>query len=227
MELNYEGNLERILESMTNLLAEKTYLTQKYNVRKFLECAYGIFASWQVKWNSLLEEAFDEKRFWSFFEDFCRECENGSWSLMCMANSKLKYNKAEFYKSVRQIFDAKGNLEKITHLIRDVTDHSSKNKINGLTPFQLTGILFASEEENYMVIDRPVLEYFGIKNYGNALDNYDKIVNKSRSYSEKFNLKMWHVNKAYAIATNHDKMIVKKLCGRCNSTNAKDYEYQF
>ena len=125
------------------------------------------------------------------------------------------------------MLQTRGNIKKIIELIADVTEGSSKNKITGLTPFQLTAILFASDEENFMVIDKPILEYFGFEDYRTGVYNYQEIVDESRYYFKEFNLSMWHINKAYAIASNQNKLFVKKLCGRCNFTNAKDYEYLF
>lgn len=227
MQTNKQRNLKTILKDMADILSDNSYSTEKYNVRKFLQCAYKIFASWKVKWNYVMEEAYDENRLWSIFQDFCRECGNGTWSLMCRANSKLVHHKAEFHNSVQKILQNRDNEKKIIELIADFTEGSSKNKITGLTPFQLTAILFASDEANFMVIDKPILEYFEYKDYRTALNNYQRIVDESRSYCKDSNLSMWHINKAYAIASNQNKLFVKKLCGRCNFTNAKDYEYQF
>ena len=228
MLITKEEKLENILIQMANFRADdNTKITAGFMARKYLQCTYDLFSSWRSEIGYILEVSYNENKFWSFFEEFCRESENGSWSLMCMNNSKVEKEKFKFFSTVRDILLSRGDIQKIILLLNNVTDNSSPNKIIGLAPFPLTAILFASEEENYMVLDKPVLNYFGFSNYGEALPEYREIINKSRDYSKKFNLPMWYINKAYAILSSQCYLEVKKLNGRCRSMKDEDFSYQF
>lgn len=228
MLIREKEKLENILIQMANFRADDNKkITDGFMARKYLQCAYDLFGSWRSKIGYILEGSYDENNFWSFFEKFCKESENGSWSLMCMNNSKVEKEKLKFFSTVRDILLSRGDIQKIILLLNNVTDNSSQNRIIGLSPFPLTAILFASDEENYMVLDKPVLNYFGFSNYGEALPEYREIINKSRDYSKKFNLPMWYINKAYGILSNGCYLEVKKLKGQCLSLKDKNFPYRF
>lgn len=228
MHITKEVELETILNSMARILNNNpTRFTTEYEVAEFLRCSHNLFSSWKVKLGPILAGTYSDDQFWLLFEKFCRECENGSWSGMSRHKSKIEPYKSSLYASVRNLLSAGVDAKSLVCIIQSVTKDSSPSKITGLTPFSLTGILFASDEDNFMILDDPVLEYFGFKrwDYEGALSEYLEIIDKSRYYAKKFNLSMFDINKAYAVLSNNRKLEVKKLCGNCRSLKTKNYEY--
>lgn len=228
MHITKEVELERILNSMAGILNNNpTRFTPKYEVAEFLRCSHNLFSSWKGRLGPVLAGTYSDNQFWLLFEEFCRECKNGSWSDMCRHKSEIEPHKSALYVSVRNLLSAGMHINRVVDIIQSVTKASNPSKITGLTPFPLTGILFASDEENFMILDNPVLEYFGFKSYEGALLEYQKIIDKSRYYTKKFNLSMWDINKAYGVLSNNSSLGVKKLCGNCRSPKSKNYEYPF
>lgn len=227
MQIAKEKKLEKVLDAMSEIMTDTSRFTVKYEVRKFLQCSYDIFSLWKAKLNSIALGTSDENKFWDYFEDFLNECGNGSWSGMSRHKSEIYIQKSFLYTLVQKLLSAENNLDKIVGIIRNITNESSLNKINGLTPFPLTGMLFASNEENFMVLDNPVIKYFSLKGYDDALQDYGNIIEKSREYSERFNISMWFVNKGYGIVSHQNRLGLKKLCGTCVSPKGRNYEYQF
>jgi hypothetical protein len=226
MQISKEKDLEKILEKMSWIMKDDTRFTVRYEVRKFLQCSYDLFSSWKGRFNPDVVGEYDTDKFWGFFEIFMNECGNGSWSGMARHKSEIYIHRSNLYSSVLKLLSASSDTGKVINIINNVTDKSGMDKINSLTPFPLTGILFASNEENFMVLDKPVIEYFGFENYGDALSEYGKIIEKSREYSKRFNLSMWFVNKGYGILSHQGKLNPKKLCGLCRSAKDHNFEYQ-
>lgn len=228
MQISKQKELEKILTEMAILLTPNiTKSPVKHEVCQFLGCAYGLFSSWKSKFNPSLIGTYNADKFWTLFEDFLDESNNGSWSQMARGKDKIKKDKVQLFSSVKQLLTNGSNLGEVVRIIKNVTSESSANKILGLTPFKLSGILFAHDENNYMILDNPVTEYFGYKDPDQALLNYKNIIDTSRSYSKKFNLSMWHINKGYGILSNEGKIVVKKLNGNCRSEKSKNFEYSF
>ena len=226
MQIVKETELKKVLDAMSDIMMDTSRFTIKHEVRRFLQCSYDIFSSWKAKLNSIALGTSNENQFWDFFKDFLNECGNGSWSGMSRHKSEIYMQKSHLYNSIQKLLSAGSDLSKIVAIIRNITDESSLNKINGLTAFPLTAMIFALNEKNFMVLDNPVIEYFGFKGYGDALQDYDKIIEKSREYSERFNLSMWFVNKGYGIVSRHNMLGLKKLCGLCLPPRVRFYEYQ-
>lgn len=222
-----EVQLEKILNQMTNILMPNNFGAQMSEVRQFLQCAYNLFSSWKAKLNLSLVGNYDPNRFWPLFEDFLKESENGSWSQMSRHRPEIEGYKVQLWSSIQQLLTNSTNISRAIQIIDTATSNSSKNKIPGLTPFILSGIIFAYDEDNYMILDKPVMEYFDLKNYEEALLEYCKIVYESKKYSTKFKLSMWHINKAYGILSNQSQLPVKKLNGICRSKNSQNFSFPF
>ena len=228
MMISKQKDLENILNGMASILTYNGQKNKGWNdAREFLRCAYGLFAGWKGKLNPPLTRTYDAATFWPLFVDFLKECKNGSWSQMARHNSEIEKYKTQLFSSLDQLLLARANLDKTIGIMESLTGSSSPVKIAGLTPFILSGILFASDEDNFMILDNPVLEYFHIKDYREALSEYRKIIDISRSYSTKFKLSMWHINKAYGILSHHGELAVKRLCGNCRPMKSKDFVYTF
>ena len=227
MLISKQKELENILNGMASILTYKGPISAEQDeVGKFLQCAYGLFNCWKGKLNLLLTGTYDADKFWPLFEDFLNESKNGSWSQMWRHKPEIAKYKAQLFSSVQQLLSARANLDTTVEIMEGVTEKSSPKKIAGLTPFVLSGILFASVEDNFMILDTPVLEYFGLKSYEQALSEYRNIIDISKSYSKKFNLSMWYINKGYGILSNQG-LDVKKLCGNCRPMKSKNFVYSF
>lgn len=228
MLISKHKELENILNGMASILTYKGPKNKEWDeVSEFLQCAYGIFSNWKGKLNLLLTGTYDADKFWPLFEDFLGECKNGSWSQMARHKSEIAKYKTQLFSSLEQLLSARANLNTTVGIMESVTENSSPKKIARLTPFILSGILFASDEDNFMILDNPVLEYFGFKDYGEALSEYRNIIDVSRSYSIKFKLSMWYINKAYGILSHQGELAVKKLCGNCRPMKSKNFVYSF
>ncbi len=228
MQIYKQKELENVLNGMASILTYNYPKNKKLDeVREFLQCAYGLFSSWKGKLNPHLTGTYDADKFWPLFVDFLKECENGSWSQMARHESKIEKYKTQLFSSLEQLLSARANLNGTIRIMNSVTENSSPKKIAGLTPFILSGILFASDEDNFMILDNPVLEYFNLKDHREALSEYRNIIDISRSYSTKFKLSMWYINKAYGILSNDGELAVKKLCGNCRSMKSKNFVYSF
>jgi hypothetical protein len=233
MNVAKEKELEGILNQLSGLLTNKYPSSGRHeDARLFLDCSYNLFLGWRSSLNRIMNLELDEYEFWETFESFCNECQNGSWSGMARHKSEIKPRRGQLYKSVHQMLLARTDVNKVIRIIKNVTTSSGPDKIGGLTAFPMTGILFAYDEENFMILDSPVMDYFGFtgeieERYYRALSGYGEIIRKSREYSKKFSLPMWYVNKAYGILSNHKHLGVKKLCGNCFGTSFRNFEFPF
>ena len=140
---------------------------------------------------------------------------------------EIECYKVQLWSSIQQLLTNSTNISRAVQIIDTTTSNSSKNKIPGLTPFILSGIIFAYDENNYMILDKPVMEYFHLKNYKEALLDYHKIVYESKKCSTKFQLSMRHISKAYGILSNQSQLPVKKLNGICRPKNSKNFSFPF
>ena len=228
MPITKESDLENILNKLESILTYKGPKSKYVDeVREVLKCSYRLFSGWKGRLGPLLTGAYSEDGFWSLFEEFLCECNNGSWSQMSRHLAEIAdYKKILFY-SVQQLLSAGSDLDLVAEIMRSVTDPSSPKKIKGLSPFILSGISFAFDEDNFMILDKPVLEYFGISNYEQALSEYKTIIDTSKSYSTEFNLSMWYINKAYGILSHGSELGLKKLCGKCRSKKSSPLVYSF
>lgn len=229
MQVYKQKELENVLNGMTSILMNNHPKKNKIpdEVREFLQCAYSLFSSWNGKLIPLLTGTYDADKFWPVFVDFLNECENGSWSQMARRKSEIEKYKTQLFSSIEQLLSTRADLDKTVGIMESVTENSSPKKIAGVTPFILSGILFASDEDNFMILDNPVLEYFDLKDYREALSEYRNIIDISRSYSKKFKLSIWYINKAYGILSHDGELAVKKFCGNCRSMKSKNFVYSF
>lgn len=231
--LTREKELESILTNLSGFLTNGNTLSEKQKfTRQFLDCSYHIFLGWRSTLNRIMNPGLDEEEFWNIFEKFCNECQNGSWSGMARHKSEIAIHKGQLYGSVHQMLSNRTDVDNVIRIIKEVTTSSGSNKIEGLTAFPMTGILFAYDEEDFMILDGPVLEYFGFtdeidKRYDRALSEYREIISKSQEYAKKFSLPMWYVNKAFGILSNNKSLGVKKLCGNCFGSGFRNFEYRF
>ncbi|KJE49789.1 MULTISPECIES: hypothetical protein [unclassified Acidiplasma] len=223
-----EKELENILSQMSNIITNKSLTTEQRYAQQFLECTHKLFLAWKPTMKRIASKEIDENTFWGFFERFLNECENGSWSGMARHKPAIEPFKQQLYNIVSQMLLSKANINEVINIIKNTTMPSGANKIDGLTAFPMTGILFASDEDNFMILDEPVLDYFGLQeDYDGALSNYKYIIDKSKYYSTKFNLSMWYVNKAYGILSNDKSLPLKKLCVNCFGKYFKNHGYNF
>ena len=223
-----EKELEDILNQMSNIEVNKSLTIEQRYAQQFLECAHKLFLDWRPTMKRIASKEVDENSFWGFFERFLNECENGSWSGMARHKPAIERFKQELYNVVSKMLLSKTNINEVINIIKNTTMPSGASKIDGLTAFPMTGILFASDEDNFMILDEPVLDYFGLNgNYNNALSNYKYIIDKSRKYSIKFNLPMWYINKAYGILSNDKSLPLKKLCGNCFGKTFTNHIFNF
>lgn len=225
MSISKQKDLENILAGVVDVLSYTgPKSAAKSGVSDFLHCAYELFKSWEGKFSPILTGVYDQDTFWALFEDFLRECCNGSWSQMSRHKNEIADYKESVFSSVQRLLSAGTSLGPVVEIVKEVTDKSSSSKIKGLSPFILSGILFASNEDNFMILDKPVLEYFGLKDFKQALTEYKNIIDISREYSKQYNLSMWYINKAYGILSNGGVLKVRKLCGNCTFMNSP-YEF--
>lgn len=228
MRITTENDLKNILEKLSGILTYKIAAPGAVDeVREVLKCAYGIFRSWKSKLDPLLTGTYTADTFWPLFEEFTHECKNGSWSQMYRHNNDIVKYKKPLFSSVKSLLSVGPKIGLAVEIMRDVTDLKRLNKIKGLTPFQLSGILFAFDEDNFMILDGPVLKCFGISDYSRALSEYKTIIDTSKGYSKRFNLPMWYVNKAYGILSNDSVLKLKPLCWQCRSKKSKPLSYSF
>ena len=171
-----EKELFDILSKMSRILSNPVGPEEHY-VKDFLECANRLFSNWQSTMNQIANHSLGENKFWEFFERFLNECKNGSWSGMARHKPVIEHYKKELYAAVSQMLSARNDIKNVINIIKNTTLSSGLNKIEGLTAFPMTGMLFAFDQANFMILDEPVLDYFDLNgNYDAALSNYNFII---------------------------------------------------
>ena len=76
--------------------------------------------------------------------------------------------------------------------------------VKGMSVFLATAILFARDDKNFMLIDKPVRACFGLgKNIMNQLNNYANVIQQSQIRAQNFGLDLWFINKAYGICQHN------------------------
>ena len=201
---------------------------QDRQVKQFLDCANNLFNGWANTFTTTYLNGINENQFWEIFIEFLRECRNGSWSQMARHENEIEKYKSQLFQLVKDLIANSTSLGTVLNLIRDTTLPSGSNKITGLSPFILTGIMFVSDQNSFMILDQPVLDFFTTDAQDAlTLQTYQNIVNTSQEYAGKYNLSMWHINKAYGILANNSQLPVKKLCNQCFSKYYKVFEYPF
>ncbi len=105
MQITKQKDLENILNGMADVLRHNgPKSTVQDKVGRFLQCAYGLFGSWKGGLNQILSGGYSVDQFWSLFEGFLNECNNGSWSQMSRHKGEIAKNKESLFSSVNSCF---------------------------------------------------------------------------------------------------------------------------
>ena len=221
-------NIDIILSKMQLILNGHSTNPQDIQVKQFLDCANDLFKKWANTFTTGYLNSINENQFWEIFIEFLRECRNGSWSQMARHENEIEKYKSQLFQLVKDLIANSTDLGTVLNLIKDATFSGRSNKIKGLSPFILTGIMFASDQNSFMILDQPVLDFFTTDAQDAlTLQTYQNILNISQAYAKKYKLSMWHVNKAYGILGNNNQMPVKKLCNQCFPKSFKVFDYPF
>ncbi|MHB1709628.1 MAG: hypothetical protein ACYCT2_09165 [Thermoplasmataceae archaeon] len=205
----------RMLGSIQQIVSGKKLGPKMNEARNFLSCAYGIFSSWKPFFSPSNLNSITPDQFWAGFETFLSERGNGSWSQLKRHKNSLKNNREKLLSNIKTLINTKNNFSQVLDNLRDFCDTKSRNYFKGQSLFLMTGILFASDEDNFMVIDGPVRRYFfPNKRYASNEDMikiYSIVIVYSEGLSNKYSLSMWHIYKAYAVLANGGKLDLKRL----------------
>ncbi|QRF75024.1 hypothetical protein Thermo_00517 [Thermoplasmatales archaeon] len=204
-----------LLERVRDIVSGKILSKDSMNTKDYLDCSYGIFSGWKNKFSLTNLKQVGENGFASYIHDFLPESGNGSWSGLARHKPDIEANIGILYENVITLLRSKGNVGEVKEYLTTFSSSGSKNHFNGQSVFLLTAILFANDEDNFMVLDSPVREFYGRDSNNSAVEIYDSIIRTSQSLAKSSGLKMWYINKAYAVHSIGDMIDLKRLNGKC------------
>lgn len=202
--------LDYILKRLSAIKGDPHGGTDEKKIQKFLDCSYGRFK----KCGEIFEPdnlKNNPSKFQDELEGFLNETENGSWSGLHRMKGYSKPREL-WYDTTLELLRRRDSPKSVKDFLRLVTSPAGTQ--SGVSHFSLavaTAILFASDESNFMILDKPVLDFFGIGNDNEGIDSYDKIIKYSKERANKCTVDMWLVNKAYAIIRNNGYLVLKPL----------------
>ena len=213
---NKEQDFVNMIGRIRNIICSQDGTSDISDARNFLSCAYGLFSNWKNFFQFQNIKSMNITNFKSQFEHFLDESGNGSWSGLARHKKSLLQNPRALQKAVIDLLKCTQNFQKIKQTLKDLCLTNRGGHIGGMSVFLCTAILFASDEGNFIVVDSPVKEYFGILDDEDTINNYGCIIGKTKDYAANVDLPMWHINKAYAIFNNNMNLKIKNLRNQCS-----------
>ncbi len=219
-----QNSFNSLLGRMRDIMSGKILSNYSPDIKGFLNCSYGIFSGWKNKFSLTNLQQVGVNGFRTYISDFLPESGNGSWSGLARHKPDIQAKISTLYANIITLLKSKGDINQVKMNLCTFCNPGSKSYFKGQTPFLLTAILFASDEDNFMVLDSPVREFYGRDSNNDAIGIYDSIIRVSQSLAKSSGLKMWYINKAYAVHNNSDRIDLKRLNGKCLGYHNKNMQ---
>ena len=200
-------NINYVLSRIRDILNGNFKKPNDKQIHDYLIAAHNLFLTWAPRFQNNNINNSPQNQLQNILSDFILEANNGSWNNMQRTGMAVAQNPA-----LRNLLQTLINY-RINNGIPDINDVTARlnrlcahipGHVSGMSVFLATAILFARDDRNFMVIDKPVRDCFGLgENIMNQLNNYANVIHQSQILAQKFGLDLWFVNKAYGICQHN------------------------
>ena len=187
------------------------------DTQAFLNTCHSIFFRWAKFFSPQYLEQTTPTLFETEFKEFLTESGNGGWPMMKIniRDDRITANRVRIFELCREISSHASDPSVIAGILQEYGPRRRQKHISGMSEYHWSAVAFAANESVNMIIDGPVKEYFAYKFQiasDRVIDRYSDVVNYSQKLLGKFPLlRMWHVNKAYAVCLKGGYIKLKPL----------------
>jgi hypothetical protein len=216
--------MDRVLKRFYQISIGNITNSDDEKVAKYIHCAKSLFNSWKYFFNSnYLSNLKNSSHFSNYFCDMLKlylpERGNGSWNGMERQEANLCSNPKLLIEALIDMLNYKTinslpDYNDVERMLSKYQVQKSTNHVNGMGILLATSALFVSNQDNFMVVDKPIMNYFNITTTEDAIQNYQNIIKYSKCLSITYGVNMWLVNKAYAVSLK-GSIKIQPLCN-CN-----------
>ena len=200
-------NIDYVLGRIRDILNKNFNNSYDNQIYDYLIAAHNLFLTWSSKFEPKIIDNSTQVQLKITLSDFILEANNGSWNNMqrtgsAVANSAMLKNLLKILINYK-INNSMPDMNDVITRLNSICNPAASGHVGGMSVFLATAILFARDDKNFMVIDKPVRECFGLKNDITQLTDYDNIIQYSQGLAQKYGVDLWYVNKAYGICQSN------------------------
>ncbi len=165
---------------MKHIIEGKSLNCRQEKIHDYLNTAHTLFLTWSGKFTFSRINSMTSDAVMDMIKNFIPEGNNGSWDNIqrvgiTNSNSSLLKNRLLYlvnYRNKNMIPNIKDVVNRLTRLYST----NAYGHIKGMSIFFYTAVLSANNNTNFMVINQPVREYFGLGNNIKWLNNYNNVI---------------------------------------------------
>ena len=200
-------NIHYVLGRIRDIINGSCNSPNDIQIHDYLFAAHNLFLTWAPRFQNQNINQLTQNQLQNILGEFILEAHNGSWNNMQRTGMAVAHNPA-LGNLLQVLFNYRINngvpdINDVTARLIQLCSHIPGH-VKGMSVFLATAILFARDDKNFMVIDKPVRDCFGLgKNIMNQLNNYANVIQQSQILAQNFGLDLWFVNKAYGICQHN------------------------